>query len=457
VAKHLIRTSIALTAVGILTSAFAPALNGGSTARSARPPAPQVTAHGNLYHDLLPSSPDFLPIAVWDQGGNAPLFRSMGINVFLGMNSWPERFGSDNGELASAVANHMYVIGGGDPTSDTAPESVKSIAALMAKIPGSTNYFIGYQWIDEPSCSVNIGSQVATINSESPGRLTYANEGAWTAFLPVNTVGSETCLKQSEANLVAPAIASSDDYAITDPWHSQECIGAKCIYLYGENAAHMRALTGADKPVWEFVESGTDYGLSQQDGPCDWATNRCVHGNEAQATPPQVNSAAWEALIGGANGIEWFCDERLPNGKPIFDYCGSDATIRTNLTYIDDTIARFAPEINADPVGNVASVRSSNSSVPILSTVKQVDGHTYLMVESNRQGTTTGTYTLGQFAHGNARLLYDSNAQYDRSVSEQGKIFRLSSNGTFSDSLPTYFNVKIYEINPGPPTWWGPR
>ena len=84
----------------------------------------------------------------------------MGVNIFVGMNSWPERFGSDDGELEAAVAEHMYVIGGGDPSSNTSAQSVASIATLIAKIPGAPKYFIGYQWGDEPACTTDVASQV---------------------------------------------------------------------------------------------------------------------------------------------------------------------------------------------------------------------------------------------------------------------------------------------------------
>jgi hypothetical protein len=95
--------------------------------------------------------------------------------------------------------------------------------------------------------------------------------------------------------------------------------------------------------------------------------------------------------------------------------------------------------------------------VPINFDVKEVDGHTYLIVQGDRLGSTTATYTLSRFGAGSARLLYDSNAQYDRTASDQGKVFRLGSTGTFSDPLPGNYSVKIYELGSGPPVWWAVR
>ena len=455
VAKHLIVVAAIVAAVGVLASVFAATPTDRGRAVHAKSPALAKANLSELYRQLLPTADNFIPIAVWDQapnGGNVPArykdqaaaFRAMGVNVFVGMNVWPERFGSDDGELEAAVAERMYVIGGGDPFSTTSAESVASIEKLLSRVPGASKYFIGYQWGDEPTCSTDVASQVSKVESEDPSRLVFDNEGAWIAWLPRhNVLGSAACLAQSEANLRATGIASADDYALTDPWHTYLCTSDgsyDCLWVYGREAQNMRALVGPNHPVWEFVESGTDdLGLSSEnDGKAE----------EQSASPTQVNSAAWEALLGGANGIEWFCDERLPDGTPIWDYCASDGTIRSNLSYIDHTIEHFAPEVNAPDVLGGLSVRSSDRTVPILSVEKELDGTTYLFVESNRNGSTTGTYKLPSFANGSAKLLYDSNARYDPSVSEQGETFALSPDGSFQDSLPADYSVKIYEILP---------
>lgn len=458
VAKIVMLVAAVAAAVGVTTGILAP--NRTSVGPSTHAGAPTVGPADNirLYRQLLPTADTFVPIAVWDQapnGGNVPhaypdqaaAFRAMGVNIFVGMNSWPERFGSDDGELEAAVAEHMYVIGGGDPSSDTSAQSVASIAKLITKIPGASKYFIGYQWGDEPSCTTDVASQVATIEREDTTRLEFENEGAWIAWLPHhNVVGSAGCLAQSVANLRATSIASADDYAVTDPWHSYLCKSHgtyDCLWVYGREAQNMRALVEPDDPVWEFVETGTDdLGLSSEnDGKAE----------DPSASPTQVNSAAWEALLGGANGIEWFCDELLPDGTPIWDYCASNGTIRSNLSYIDHAIDRFAPEINAPAVSGGLSVRSSNPAVPIISVQKEVNGTTYLLVESDRNGTTTGRYTLSRFAHGTAVLLYDSNTRYNPPVSEQNELFELNSKGSFEDSLPGNYSVKIYELLPYEP------
>jgi hypothetical protein len=465
VVTRVVPPTLVLVLVGLATGLLLPVLSGSRSHLNtgAAVAAPHVKAPlasqglpAGRYKGLLPTSSNFIPIAVWDQapnGGNVPskyanqaqAFAAMGVNIFVGLNAWPERFGSDDGELAAAVAAKMYVIGGGDPSGNGAnyPQSVASIAKLLEKTPGASKYFVGYQWGDEPVCTTDVASQVAKIEREDPKRMDFDNEGAWVAWLPRNLVGDAACLTESKANLRATSVASADEYALTDPWHTYLCPraggkGYDCLWVYGEDAQNLRKVAGPGTPVWEFVETGTnDLGLSSENN---------GDSEVAMASPVQVNSAAWLSLLEGANGIEWFCDQLQPDGTPIWDYCASNATIRNNLTFIDHTVESFAPEINAPNVPDTLTLQSSNSAVPIVADVKDVAGVRYLMVEADRLGATTATYTLRGDDSGTATLVYDSNKTYAPSVSEQGKTFALNAHGVFKDSLPASYSVKIYKI-----------
>jgi hypothetical protein len=427
----------------------------------------------------LPTSPKFFPIAVWDQDpaqtGDVPAphadladaFKAMGVNVFVGLYNWPQTFGSDSDgvpgqdELAAACRDHMYVIGGGDPASPSAADSVGSVLAVVAKERSCAKYLVGYQIGDEPSCTVNVPGQVRTTHSEDPTRMVYENEASWPAYLPSNLEGSAQCFAQAKANLAATDIASSDNYAITSPW-MLDCREPDCLWIYGRNTLEVRSVVGPYKPVWMFIETGTDnLGQPEQNGStCSAKTNLCEpNGNEYRATPAQVNSAAWLTLIEGANGLEWFCHDSIAE-----DYCAggganghttqeSDRAIPANLSFIDHTVESFAPELNS-PTVHGARIASSNGRVPIASMVKTVNGVTHLFVESDRMGSTRGTYGFGRALAG-ARVVtvYDSDERYDSKHSTRGRIFTLNSSGSFSDWLGANgdnYEVKIYSVTPKP-------
>lgn len=399
-----------------------------------------------------------VPIAVWDQspqGGNVPApytdqaqaFKAMGVNIFLGLYGWPEHYGSDDGELAAAAGAGMYVIGGGDPSSDTDDASVASVEALLASDPSAADYFIGWQWLDEPPCTVNIASQIAAVRADGATGLISANEGSWPAFLPANLEGNAGCLAQSEANLQAGSVASADDYALTDPWHSSQCIGAGCTYEYGNEARNLVSLAAPGEPVWEFIETGTDdLGYSSQNGACDDATNLCKNGNEERATPAQVNSAAWEALIGGATGLEWFCDAQADavTGKTEYDDCADNAVIAANLTYIDNAVQSYAAELTSPSIPGVA-VAVGNPAVPVVEMTKQVGGCTYIFAESNRDGTTSATFTDTALAGETAKMVYNSAQQYLPVVHDVVD-HTVSASGSFTVDFGPDYEVKIFSV-----------
>ena len=205
-----------------------------------------------------------------------------------------------------------------------------------------------------------------------------------------------------------PSIAAADDYAITNPW-DPNCLGANaasdCLWEYGAETRNVIADDTSGHPVWMVVESGTDgIRFSSQNGSvCNPTTNLCSRGNGDRATPVQVNSAAWLTLINGANGLEWFCDDSVSapdacagggrNGHAAA--CSFTCRIPANLSYIDHAVESFARELNVASASR-PTVRSSNARVPIDTMVKVVNGVTYLFAESDRNGSTTGSFEFSE-------------------------------------------------------------
>jgi hypothetical protein len=419
------------------------------------------------YANHLPTSASFFPIAVFDEppaGGDVPrpradqafAFKAMGVNVFVGLDGWPSSYGRDTGrELAAACAAKMYFIGSYQvgTTQSGAPNSIRSVLAAARSRPRCAKYLVGYSLGDEPSCGTDVAAQVSAAAAVDPTRMDY--EGT-AGFYPQER--NPGCL----ANLNAPSIAAADDYAITNPW-DPNCLRANaasdCLWEYGAETRNVIADDTSGHPVWMVVESGTDgIRFSSQNGSvCNPTTNLCSRGNEDRATPVQVNSAAWLTLINGANGLEWFCDDSVSapdacagggrNGHAAA--CSFTCRIPANLSYIDHAVESFARELNVASASR-PTVRSSNARVPIDTMVKVVNGVTYLFAESDRNGSTTGSFELGRgLAGATAKVVYDSDARYDRPYSERNMKFTLGSNGSFRDGFGAHgdnYQVKIYKI-----------
>jgi hypothetical protein len=437
--------------------------------------------------------------------------KSEGINTFLGLYNWPSTYGTDantgggSGEFQAACNSGEYVVAGGDPSSNTSAESVASVYHIASTETQAgtgtpcTNYLAGYNWDDEPDpCTENVASQVAAIDSDEAATPltslpTVDNMASWVTW------GASGCAATADTAFATPTYPSSDDYHNTDPWNTANCKAAAhvasspwadCSWLYGYQGAVQTSL-GGGKPTWEFIETGTDeLGFSGQNGStCNTTTNACSNGNEYNATAPQVNADAWDAILNGVKGIEWFCHgtaqgQNLSDSDCMGGNGSASNAIFSNLQYIDGSIQSYAPELLSPTQGSCSmqpgtdatmdnalstscsggdlSMTSSSSSEPIVGMTKVVGGTTYLFVEADRaNGTTTGTYTVSGQANQSATLVYDSAAHYDPAASEQGHTFTLNASGAFSDSLSgdngagsnsygagaNSYQVKIYAIS----------
>jgi hypothetical protein len=95
---------------------------------------------------------------------------------------------------------------------------------------------------------------------------------------------------------------------------------------------------------------------------------------------------------------------------------------------------------------------SGNNAVPGSAIVKQLNGITYMFVQTDRRSPTgaTFTYTLAGLAGKTAEVIYDSDGVYDNSHTSHGSTFVLNGAGQFSDLLGANgddYQVKAYAIH----------
>ena len=249
----------------------------------------------------VPAARTFFPISIWLQapqrttgvGANvnvAAAAKAEGINVFLGFwgngptsvsgSSWPERYGSDDGELEAAAAQGIYVIAGGDPAGNASAYSVASVLAL-ASAQSATRYLIGYNYNDEPTCGSNakqaghVPTEVAAIRSYDPTRVQVYNMASWVPAFYINDAGARCggSVAQMTAAFAAPDVGSYDAYPYINPYFAgvyYNCsAGAHvapsdfvsrpvdCIWMNGL-AVQVERLLNPNKPNWAFVDTGGD-------------------------------------------------------------------------------------------------------------------------------------------------------------------------------------------------------
>ena len=238
-------------------------------------------------------SASFFPIGVWWQGPLSPeggiytnqpaAAQAEKINVFIGISGsnggftpFPEHMGHDDGEFAALKAHNIYLISGIYTTfsDNNSLGSVANVQAAAAAAKASAT-LIGYNLGDEPSCGTSGGpaleqlpSAQQTLGSYDSTRPVFDNFLPW-ALMPQ---WSTACRPAEMRALAAVGIGSFDLYPITNPWLAAPLqtggsdfttVPNDTLFEQGLAVQAMIDDAPAGKPIWAYIESGSDnFGFS---------------------------------------------------------------------------------------------------------------------------------------------------------------------------------------------------
>jgi len=264
-----------------------------------------------------PQSPNFFPLSVWVQSptvsGHSGSYPTIAdavagtkMNIFLGLEGWPEGFGTDKGELEAIKANNLYVVGGTNTpyNENNQPTSVASMLALADSIGAQAN-LIGYNAGDEPSCGPpntmeNVPAIVQAISNYDSTRIVTYNETAWMLW-PPGWYG-QTCMSQMLDALQATSIGSFDLYPATSPWMPQAAyfpssetksdflsVPNDTVWAQGVTTQAIIHDGRSGQPAWVFVEAGGDnLGFSSQDN--------IFAGGVTDGSTTLTNASGWSSF-----------------------------------------------------------------------------------------------------------------------------------------------------------------
>jgi hypothetical protein len=121
---------------------------------------------------------------------------------------------------------------------------------------------------------------------------------------------------------------------------------------------------------------------------------------------------------------------------PSFDQAAvlKDKAMLAAITDINKQIASLAPVLNSPTVADGATVKSSNTAVPVDLMVKNHGGATYIFAVAMRSGSTTATFTV------------PSGDQVE--VLGENRMLTVSG-GKFSDQFESYA-VHLYKLSASP-------
>jgi len=354
-----------------------------------------------------PADQSFFPIAVWLQNpSNAPRFKAAGFNLYVGL--WR------------------------GPTIEQLNQLQKAGMSLFCEqnqtaLENQDNPIIaGWMHGDEPDNAQSLGNgkgygppiQPATIvhdyqklRAADPSRPVMLNLGQGVAW--DNWYGRGVRSKHPEdypEYIKGCDIASFDVYPVV---HDSPEVAGKLEFV-ARGVERLAGWTQGEKPVWSCIE--------------------CTHiGNpDTKATPQQVRSEVWMALIRGARGLIYFVHQFKPSFREaaLLD----DAEMLAAVTDLNRQISQLAPVLNSRTIHDKLTVKSSDSRGALATMVKQSGDGLYIFAVNLINEPAHATFTLNQ----------PSGASEAEVLAESRRIHIPAEQ--FEDDFPPY-GVHLYRVS----------
>jgi hypothetical protein len=333
---------------------------------TAAAPAPSAYAR---WKNGPPKSADFFPIAVWLQDPrNAERFKAVGINLYIGL--WK---GPTEAQLAALTKAGMPVI------------CEQNAVGLANK---ANPVIVGWMHGDEPD------------NAQEVTDPKTGKKGYGPCVPPAKIVADYERIKAADPT--RPVILNLGQGVANDEWHGRGS-GAKLTdyltYVKGGDVVSFDIYPVASYPkqpsenyLW-LVPKGVDRLVQWSEGKrIIWTCIECtrVSNPDKKATPAQVKTEVWMALVHGSTGLIYFVHQFQP--KFIEAGLLADAEMTAAVTKINAEIRELAPVLNSPTVADAATVTSSAAEVPIDILCKKHDGAIYLFAVGMRNAATTGAF-----------------------------------------------------------------
>ena len=268
-----------------------------------------------------PKDDTYFPIAVWAQEpSDAAKYKEAGVNLFIGLE------GPANTALPEFAKCGMQVICHQDASTLAHKDDPTIVGWMQGDEPDNAQSIRGQSGYGPPILPSRIIAQYEACRKADPTRPIFLNLGRPVASddLPDRGVRSRHDEDYVEYTKGCD-IASFDIYPVaqSDPKAHNK------LYLVGDGVARLIKFSGGQKPVWNCIE------CTRIDG-------------EGKATPKQIRSEVWIALVNGSHGLVYFCHAFKPkeDDHAILD----DPENLAAITAINRQIHRLAPVLNSPTV-----------------------------------------------------------------------------------------------------------
>jgi hypothetical protein len=308
----------------------------------------------------------YFPVAVWLQSPrNAPRFKEAGINLYVGL--WQ---GPTEDQLAGLTKAGMPVICDQN-TIGLAHRDNPIIAGWMhGDEPDNAQPLPGGRGYGPPILPDVIVEHYRKLRQTDPTRPVLLNLGQGVAYDNYIDRGVRRNRMEDYPQYVHGCdIASFDIYPVA---HDSPEVAGKLEFV-GLGVQRLVEWTDGKKPVWSCIECTR------------------IDGRGGKATPSQVRSEVWIALIRGARGLIYFVHQF----KPDFQEAAllNDPEMLAGVTAINREIKELAPVLNSPSLADVVKVTNLDGS-PVAAVVKRHEGTTYLFAVNLTPQPATATFTV---------------------------------------------------------------
>jgi hypothetical protein len=333
------------------------------------------------YANGLPKDSSYFPIAVWLQApSNAARYKAIGVNLYVGLYKGPtsqqiaelKRAGMpvicDQNEWALNHLDEKTIVGWmhGDE-----PDNAQSLTGYWqndtTRITKAWPEYAGRKWSGygppiPPSLILQSYRRIAKADPTRPVILNLGQGVAWEGW---GGRGVRTGKLEDYPLYVRGCdIASFDIYPVV---HSNAAVRGRLEFV-PKGVGRLLDWTENRKPVWSCIE-----------------TTR-INAGDRKASPTQIRSEVWMAIIRGATGLIYFAHEF----KPRFQEAAllNDATTANAVKNINQQINNLAPVINSPTLPG--AVKTTSAEVM----AKRHGGDLYLFAADMSGEGSTSTFQL---------------------------------------------------------------
>ena len=349
------------------------------------------------------ADPNFFPIAVWLQNPqNAGRYKAAGINIYVGL--WR---GPNDEQLRLLREAGLNLVCDQNDFALQHKDDKTIIAWMHGDEPDNAQARRNEPGYGPPIKPEVIQQNYQRLHANDPSRPVLLNLGQGVAY--DNYIGRGVRRNHPEdypEYIKGCDIVSFDIYPVVN--ESKEVAGK--LEFVPRGVERLVKWSGG-KPVWNCIE-------------CTRSSN-----TETKATPEQVRSEIWMALIHGSRGLIYFVHQFKPNFREaaLLD----DPEMLVAVTAINKQIKELAPLLNSPTIHDLLEVKTAKPEAPIATMVKKQGKDVYIFSVAMRNSPTDAEFRI------------KTEAKSAEVIGEARKV--QISNGVFKETFKGY-EPHIYRV-----------